>query len=112
MQSRSPKEVPNVAVIRGDIPRRIRGLEARRLIDRELHGMVVNAPMPEHHADWWYDLRRGQLRVYGALLRCIDWLINSGAPRATVLRIPELLHWYVLDQLEARDGNDTPKRAA
>lgn len=101
-------------IVRGDVPRRIRGIEARKRVQQALHGIVVQQPVPVQHADWWYDLRRGQLRVYGALLRFIDLLVMSGASRAVVMQIPELIRWYCSDQLDARDGirNDPPRRAA
>jgi hypothetical protein len=101
-------------IVRGDLPRRIRGIEARKRVQQALHGIVVTAPTPQQHADWWYDLRRGQLRVYGALLRFIDLLVMSGASRKVVMQVPQWITWYAMDALDARDGisHDEPKRAA
>ena len=101
-------------IVRGSIPRRIRGIEARKRVQQALHGIVVQAPVPTQHADWWYDLRRGQLRVYGALLRFIDLLVMSGASRKVVMQVPQWITWYAMDALDARDGlnSEQPPRAA
>lgn len=84
------------------VPRRVRGREARAKIDRELHGAViatgsVRGRVPDHMADWMYDLRRKQLRVYGGLLRFIDLAAQTGTPREVVERIPGMLASYIAD---------------
>lgn len=83
-------------------PRRVLGVEARAKIDRELHGLVVSSGsvaghVPEHMADWFYDLRRKQLKVYGGLLRFIDVSAQIGTPREIVERIPSILASYIAD---------------
>jgi len=112
MHNDADKKYP---IVSGDVPRRIRGIEARRKIDRELHGIVVQQPVPQHFADWYYDLRKGKLRVYGALLRFIDVSIMQGASRTALMKIPQILMWYIGDQCDARDGLNSdsgPRRAA
>ena len=47
-----------------------------------------------------------------ATIRLIDVLIDAGAPRETVLVIPDLLRAYAIDQLNARDGDRTRDEAA
>ncbi len=74
---------------------------AKHELNRELHSVVLVATdgvrehvEPEHH-DWAYDLRRGRMRVYGSLLRCIDLLARRGVPKDVALMIPRWLEHYV-----------------
>lgn len=105
----------NIRVARGK-PRRVRGAEARRKIDRELHGIVVQVREPEEDrvprrfADWWYDLRRKRLRVYGGLLRFIDCCRALGVPKRVPKMIPALLDSYIDDLYD--DADSSPNRAA
>jgi hypothetical protein len=107
MSERSKYRIEN-----GGVSRRVRGQLARQKIDRELHGVVVDSGevagrVPEHMADWFYDLRRKQLRVYGGLLRFIDISAQIGTPREVVEKIPAVLASYIADAYE-----DSPKKAA
>jgi hypothetical protein len=86
-------------IVRGQA-RAVHGREAKRKIDRELHGVVLASTahtekVPESHASWFYDLRRGQLKVYGALLRFIDISIANGTPRDVLKMIPRFLDAYI-----------------
>jgi hypothetical protein len=88
-------------IVRGQA-RAVRGREARKKIDRELHGVVLAATahtgkVPEQHATWFYDLRRGQLKVYGALLRFIDISIAMGTPKEVLMTIPRWIASYIDD---------------
>lgn len=74
-------------------------LESRRLIERYGHDLVLlftASGVPELFADWWFDLRRGQLRVWGGLLRFIDLSIASGrVPKAVLKMLPGFLDEYI-----------------
>lgn len=63
---------------------------------REVAGIVARV------VGYWEDLRRGRLPVYGSLLRFIDAGIALGTPRATLLRIPSWLAWYINDRCDDR----------
>lgn len=80
--------------------------DARKAIDRNSHALVVHATragvqvaeVPDAHADWWYDLRRGSLRIYGGLLRFIDVsYLKRGVSKATLKLIPGWLSAYIDD---------------
>lgn len=96
-------------ILRGQ-QRRVRGAEARRKIDRELHGLVLQVPVQGQHADWHYDLRRKRLRVYGGLLRFIDCCRALGIPKRMPKMIPAILDSYIDDLYE--DADSSPDRAA
>jgi hypothetical protein len=74
----------------------------RRALDRQLHGAVIEATKEGvaggPFADWWYDLRRQQLRIYGGLLRFIDLSILRRVPKWVLLMIPDALRAYIEDQ--------------
>jgi hypothetical protein len=97
----------------GKLIRRVphRGIEAKAKIDRELHGLVVRVSsatgrVPVECPDWFYDLRRKQLKVYGGLLRFIDVSVAQGTDKTVLLHIPELLRAYI------EDCYGEPKKAA
>lgn len=101
----------------GGQTRAVKGREARAKIDRELHGLVLSTGkvakrVPEHAADWFYDLRRKQLRVYGGLLRFIDVSAETGIPRDIVKQIPAILDAYIDDIYEGQPDPDRPVAGA
>jgi hypothetical protein len=111
MRPQGQGRIPNWQIIRG-VPRFVRGQLARQNIDRELHGIVVaSGPVakhvPEHMADWFYDLRRKQLKVYGGLLRFIDISAEIGTPKELIKTIPPMLDSYIDDVYD-----DQQRRAA
>lgn len=94
----------DVQVHPGGIERRVYG--AKRRIERQQHDLVVAATdsvsvrVEAQHVDWRYDLRRGQLRIYGSLLRFIDLLHRRGFSKETALMIPSWLADYIHDVWE------------
>lgn len=85
-------------VIRGGQPRVLRA-------NRALHEVVVKTHdeqgrVPQQAAEWFHDLRRGRLRVYGSLLRYIDIAVETGTPKEVVDRIPEVIAAYIADCYE------------
>lgn len=76
---------------------------AKERIERRQHDLVVAATdsvsvrVESQHVDWRYDLRRGQLRIYGSLLRFIDLLHRRGFSKETALMIPSWLAEYIHD---------------
>lgn len=88
--------------------------ERRRVIEREAHGAVLQLHtngVPQAHADWHYDLRRGRLCIYGGLLRFIDCAIAAGKPGVARL-VVQWLHWYVEDQINPTDTGEMKAIAA
>ncbi len=76
---------------------------ARRSIARKAHGAVLELHqggnrVPQSHADWHYDLRRGRLCIYGGLLRFIDLSIASGKGHIA-RQVVSWLDWYVTESL-------------
>lgn len=88
-------------------PRRVRGAEARKRIQRELHGVVCQTPVPVQHRAFLYDLRRQRRQVYGTLLRFLDISIRQGVAMETLLQIPQWIDAYIREQFD-----DQPSRAA
>lgn len=90
--------------------RKVWGSEARKRIDRELHGAVVRTEAREvarvvgdarfaaGAAEWWSDLRRGRLRLYGGLLRYIDVKVALNTPREELRAIPRWIDAYICEQ--------------
>ena len=75
--------------------------QRRTTITREAHGAVLELHsngVPQHHADWHYDLRRQRLCIYGGLLRFIDVCVATGKPHVA-RQVVRLLAWYVEDQI-------------
>lgn len=121
---RTPR--PALQVVRGEAtagprppgPAWLRRHEARRRVDRETHALVVETPteaVPAQFADWWYDLRRGQLRIYGGLLRFLDIRRDAGTPKAVLLLIPRILEAYIEDLYDdgrrpTRPSGETPRK--
>jgi hypothetical protein len=102
----------SMALVRGCAPRALRRAEASRVIQREAHSLVLHATregIPADRFDWWADLRRGRLRIWGGLLRFVDSLIARGFPEHRVQIIPDLLRAYISDQYP---GDDTDPSAA
>jgi hypothetical protein len=101
---------------RGGQARPIKGAEMRRKIRRELHTLVLYtqgdrtvadivsaAPVGVNVAQWWFDLRRGQQTIYGSLFRFIDIAIRLRTPKATLMKIPEVLAWYIEDNADEHE---------
>lgn len=104
-----------LAVVRGSQSRAVARQQARAVIQREAHNLVLHATsegIPSDRFDWWADLRRQRRRVWGGLLRFVDALIEKGHPEHLVQIIPRLLSEYIADQY--RGGNPPPsnERAA
>lgn len=104
---------PEYRIVRGSLPRALRKPAARAIIERETHGIVLAATddgVPKMFADWWFDLRRKRLRVYGALLRFIDLCAlrdengRRRAPKWIVKMIPQWIDAYIDDAYA--DGDD------
>ena len=90
---------------RGGQARRVRGAEARKKIDRELRGVVIASTahlqrVPQEQADFFYDLRRGQRRVYGSLLTYVDTCAANGTSKEVLLLIPQWIAAYINDLYE------------
>jgi hypothetical protein len=111
------RDVPrHMALVRVDRPKALRRHEHRRALERALerdtHGLVLHVTddgvMGQMFADWWYDLRRGQLRIYGGLLRFLD-LASKKAPRRVLQMIPGWIRAYIDDLY---DGGDDDSAAA
>lgn len=84
----------------GGVARRVYG--ARDQITRESHALVVQTSdgltaKDQPHNDWWGDLRRGRMSIYGGILRFIDHLHRRNVPMETALMIPRWLESYVRD---------------
>lgn len=101
-------------IIRHEAPPKAVVKAARRsLINREGHNLVLLATrdgIPDDRFDWWADLRRGRLRIWGGLLRFVDSLIQKGHTERVVQIIPDLLREYIADQF--RDGPRPPTAKA
>lgn len=79
-------------------PRRVYGAKDR--IQREAQTLVVTTTegttaKGNAHADWFGDLRRGRMNIYGGLLRFIDHLARRGVPMETALMIPQWIEAYI-----------------
>ena len=88
-----------ISVERGGCHRTRAGMEARRRIDRELHGVVLAAPAVPDKS--WYDLRRQRTKPYGGLLFFIDRAVAAGTPRAVLMVIPRVIEAYIADACDA-----------
>lgn len=85
-------------------------IEAEAKFQRNAHAMVVQehgrwGGMPARHVDWHYDLRRGQNRIYGSLLRWIDTVLEKcetladlESARQRLLHIPSWITEYIGDR--------------
>lgn len=99
-------------IVKGDQPRVIRGIEARKKIARELHAVVLQTPVPKEQRAYLYDLRRGRRHIWGGLLRFIDVSVLTGVARSTLLVIPRVIAHYIEDACDARDGRREQDEAA
>lgn len=74
--------------------------EARRKMEQHSQGAAVALDVQRAPglADWMYDLRRGQLCIYGGLLRYIDTAIAQGKTKGEVKQITSWLDWYIDEQ--------------
>lgn len=95
-------------------PRR-KGGEAKRKIDRELHGVATmvrvrgeGGRVPQQFAWWFYDLRAKRNKVYGGLLRFIDIAVMAGTSREILLKIPEWLTAYINDAFDWQEPDKAP----
>ena len=98
-------------VDRGGQARTVKGALAKQKVKRELHGLAITvqgdrtieqvaalAPACDVNVvAWWKDVRRGQQTIYGTLFRFIDIAIRLRTPREVLLKIPEVLAWYIND---------------
>ena len=95
----------------GQAPR-FKGREAKRKVQRELHGLAIQvqgdrpvkeiaalAPQGVNVAQWWFDCRRGRQSVYGSLFRFIDLAIRLRTPKSVLMVIPEVIASYINDQV-------------
>lgn len=98
-------------IIPGEQQRRIYG--AKKTAKREAHTLVVahvadvRQTLPAGQQHWGFDLRRGQLSIYGSLLRFIDVLYRRGVKMETALMIPAWIEAYVREV-----WGDAPEQAA
>ncbi len=91
---------------RGGQARTVKGVEARRKIERLAHGAVIETQGDRTVKEvagaiaWWTDLRRGQLSIYGALLRYIDVAVRTGTEREKLKAIPRWIDAYIDESYE------------
>lgn len=109
-------------VDRGGQARTVKGALAKQKVKRELHGLAITvqgdrtveqlaavAPASDVNViAWWKDVRRGQQTIYGTLFRFIDIAIRLRTPREVLMKIPEVLTWYIADATEHYES--TPPR--
>ena len=84
-------------IVSGQAPT-VRGREAKRKIQRLMHGAAISLDVqaaPAEHAQWHYDLRRGRLHIYGALLRYIDTALAQGRTAEELKVIPRWIAAYI-----------------
>lgn len=79
--------------------------EAKKAMARRTHDLVMHVtggsvPRDQFY-DWWADLRRGQLRIYGSLLRFIDLSVMKGVAREILQMIPQWLSHYIDEAYDA-----------
>lgn len=90
-------------IVRGGQARRYAG---RKQLARLAHDAVIETQGSKTVKDmagaiaWWTDLRRGQLSIYGSLLRYIDVAVRTGADREKLKAIPRWIDRYIDDQYE------------
>lgn len=88
--------------------RAVRRRDAHALMQREGHMLVLRSTEEGYARDqffhWLGDLRRGQLRIWGGMLRFIDVSIARGKPKWLLKMIPQLLDWYIDDQYPDTDS--------
>lgn len=93
---------PEYRIIRSEpMPKALVKAQRRAVMNREGHNLVLlatNDGIPVDRFDWWADLRRGRLRIWGGLLRFVDSLIAKGHAESVVQIIPDLLREYIADQ--------------
>lgn len=97
-------------------------IAARKRMEQGTHGLVLHVQgdrtvqevtdLPLKAAHWWNDLRRGRLHVYGPLLRFLDVAIAAGVPREVLMKIPQMLSFYILDCTDDGDAGQHRKPAA
>lgn len=117
MANNSQRENP---IVRGELPRRVWGAEAKRRVRREIHGVVVSveggakiaATCSASGAPWWYDLRKIKRHGLAEALRVVDVLVASGASVERCEYPGEVLKAYARDQVAERDANRFPRRVA
>lgn len=89
----------------------VRRSTSKAVIVRKSHDLVLHATaggVPERCAQWWFDLRRQRLTVFGGLLRLIDRLVEKGRPEDEVQMISGWLRAYIADQYDSNPRNDGP----
>lgn len=103
-QTDIPNASPSLALVRGSKPRALSRHEAKKLIQREGHNLVLHdtkdgyANDPAFH--WLCDLRRKQRHVWGGMLRWIDRMVDRGYSEQAIQIIPDLLRAYIRDQFD------------
>lgn len=101
-------------IVRGAQPRSLARQRSRAVIERETHNLVLHVTGDGVNGgilpDWFYDLRRKQLRIYGGLLRFIDVSVMRKVPKAVLLMIPAWIKAYIEEQYENDGGDGAPSR--
>lgn len=93
----------------------VRRSASKAIVVRKSHDLVLHATaggVPERCAQWWYDLRRARLTVFGGLLRLIDRLVDKGRPEDEVQMISGWIRAYISDQYPRNDGPSSEKAQA
>lgn len=97
-------------------PRAVRRLEARKVMRRESNTLALAATKDGFaHSDyfhWLGDLRRGQLRIWGGMLRFIDVSVLRRVPKSVLKLMPKLLDAYIEDAYEGIDPEPSPTATA
>jgi hypothetical protein len=100
-------ETAGVALMLAEQPKAIRHRASRQVAERKSHDIVVRATdggVGELMADWFFDLRRGRLRLYGGLLRFIDVSILRNVPRSVLHLIPDFIREYIDTEYEDHEA--------
>jgi hypothetical protein len=100
-------EGAGVALMRAEQPKAIRHHASRQIAERKSHDIVVRATaggVGDMMADWFFDLRRGRLRLYGGLLRFIDVSILRNVPRSVLHLIPDFIREYIETEYDDHDA--------
>ena len=94
-------------VDRGGQARTVKGMEARKKINRLMHGEVLTIRVqdaPEHERHFLYDCRRQRRHIYGAVLAYIDTALAQGRSAKELQQIPQWIAAYIDEQ----GGTSTP----
>jgi hypothetical protein len=103
-------------IVQGGVERRVYGASAaKRTVERAAHTLVTQTTdgttaKDQPHANWFTDLRRGRMNIYGGLLRFIDHLHRRNVPMETALLIPEWIAAYIRDVWTGKNAQDDAVR--